>query len=183
MRNLVLAIAATAGATSILFLLLRRHRKAAGPVAHVENGFEFTVHAPLRRAAVLFGGSGERAWGGGRWNPRFLYPQPERDQPGEVFTVAHGHVRSTWVNTAFDLDAGHLQYVYVVPDVQAAIIDVHLAPKDESSTSVRVLYRRTALDPAQNDHVTELGRHDRDSGKQWEAAIEEHLRSGVLAAP
>ena len=106
-------------AAALAILLHLRRRDAKGPVAHVENGFEFTVHAPYDKVAPLFGAHGERAWAGEHWDPQFLHPQPAQDVVGEVFTVAHGHTRATWVNTAFDLQSGHMQYVYVIPDVQA----------------------------------------------------------------
>jgi hypothetical protein len=147
------------------------------PVVHVENAFEFTVDAPFETTAPLFGGSSERKWGQGKWNPQFLYPQPERDAPGAVFLVGHGHTQSTWVNTAYDLAAGRFQYVCFVPDAQVAVVDVQVASETPSRTKVKVVYRRTALDPAFNDHVAALGSQDLRSGPDWSEAIDESLRS------
>jgi len=114
----------------VLFLHLRMRGNTQGAVVHVENEFEFTVRAPYDKVAPLFGAHGERAWGGEDWDPRFLHPQPAQDLEGEVFTVAHGHKSATWVNTAFDLQTGHVQYVYVLPDTQAVLIDIHLQRDD-----------------------------------------------------
>src|ERR1041384_4853461 len=115
-------------AVAIMFLIhLRSRRNSAGPVIHVENAFEFNVRAPYDKVAPLFGAHGERAWAGENWDPQFLHPQPARDIEGEVFTVAHGHTHATWVNTAFDLQSGHMQYVYVIPEVQAVLINVQLS--------------------------------------------------------
>src|SRR5215468_10658349 len=115
MKFYVLTSLIVLAAATVVFIHLRNRRSVKGPVTHVENGFEFTVHAPYDKVAPLFGAHGERAWGGADWDPQFLHPQPARDVAGEVFSVAHGHGRSTWVNTAFDLETGHVQYVYVVP--------------------------------------------------------------------
>src|SRR6185369_2960692 len=133
-----------------VFLHLRMRRNPQGPVVHVENGFEFTVRASYDKVAPLFGAHGERAWGGEDWDPRFLHPQSAQDLEGEVFTVAHGHGNATWVNTAFDLQSGHVQYVYVIPDTQAVLIDIHLKHDDPAKTGVKVLYERTALQPRFN---------------------------------
>ena len=167
----------TAGA-GIYFHL---HRwQANGPVVHVENGFEFTVRAPYDKVAPLFGAHGERAWAGERWDPQFLYPSPAQDVEGEVFTVAHGHTHAIWVNTAFDLQAGHMQYVYVIPDVQAVLIDVRLQHDDPAKTGVKVRYERTALTSRFNEHIREMGRKkDGASAAEWQAAIEKCL--GVRA--
>ena len=161
---------------ALLYFHLRPVHASSSTVAHVENGFEFTVKAPLKTAAPLFGSFAERSWGRD-WDPQFLYPQPPHDVRGEVFTVAHGHLLSTWVNTAFDLDGGHIQYVYVVPEVQAVLIDIRLQQKDAHTTAAKVVYQRTALVPALNDHVIELGRKDLESGKEWESQINGYLQA------
>ena len=164
-------------AAGLLAVHLRGQAAAAGPVARTTNSFEFTVHAPFKTVVPLFGAWEERAWAGGHWDPHFLYPLPERDQAGEVFTVAHRQGHSIWVNTLFDLEAGRIQYVYVVPEAQVAVIDVYARPLDASTTSVKVVYQRTALDPALNDHIREQGRHDAASGPEWESAINSYLKA------
>lgn len=158
-----------------LFFHLRSRRGAEGLVVHVENGFEFTVHAPYQDVFPLFGAHGERAWGGADWDPQFLYPQPAQDRQGEVFKVAHGHTHATWINTAFDPESGHVQYVYVVPDAQAVLIDIHLRQASASTTAVKVVYQRTALGPDWNDHITEMGDKDRQAGAEWQGAVEKYL--------
>jgi hypothetical protein len=176
-RNLVAHGAAMAVAAFAAHVYWRHYHRSRDPVVHVENGFEFTAHGPYDKVAPLFGGWRELACAGGHWNPQFLYPTPVKDVRGEVFTVAHGHARSTWINTAFDLDAGHVQYVYVIPDAQAVVIDVRLTRKDASNTGVKVIYERTALDARLNRHVSDLGQKDSQMGPEWEKDIDEYLRS------
>lgn len=145
-----------------------------GPPYHVRTEFEFLVHAPYSVAAPLFGPQGERAWASDSWNPLFMYPQPARDIPGAVFQVSHGHHNSTWVNTAFDLEQGHIQYVYVIPEMMVTLIDLHLS-KTADATDVHVAYERTALSAAANEHVREFGEADRNNGKTWGNDIERYL--------
>jgi len=158
-----------------LIFHLRKPVSAAGPVLHVENGFESTVRAPYDKVAPLFGAHGERAWAGEDWDPQFLHPLPPADVEGEVFTVPHGHTHATWVNTAFDLQTGYMQYVYVIPDVQAVLIDVRLQHDDPAKTGVKVFYERTALQTRFNDHIREMGRKDSLSAKERQTAIEKYL--------
>jgi hypothetical protein len=174
---LIIALAIAAAGAVVFFHLHSRHGSgSAGPVVHVENAFEFTAHGPYKVVAPLFGAWGERAWGGDHWKPQFLYPQPAHDVPGEVFTVAHSHLRSTWVNTALDLEMGHIQYVYVIPDAQTVLIDIHLQPLDASATDVKVVYQRTALNSDFNAHVAKLGEEDRNSAQEWQSAIDRYLQ-------
>lgn len=145
------------------------------PPIQVENSFDFAVHGDFAQIAPLFGGYAERAWGGDQWRPHFVYPQPPHDVPGEVFTTAHGHNTVYWVNTAMDLDAGHFQYVYVMPDFQTTVIDVHLTRSAKREVAVHVTYKRTALQSQLNDHIVELGNKDRESGKEWQTGIQAFL--------
>jgi hypothetical protein len=172
---IVISVLLLTAVVILAFLHFHSRRDSAGPVVHVENGFEFVAHGPYKIVAPLFGASAERVWAEG-WNPMFRYPSPERDTFGEVFTVAHSHLKSVWVNTALDLETGHVQYVYVIPDAQAVLIDIHLHEKDPSNTGVKVVYQRTALNPSFNAHVTKLGNDDRNMGNEWQTSIDGFLR-------
>lgn len=145
-------------------------------VVRVDNRFEFVVRAPCEQVAPLFGAWAERAWAGPDWNPRFLVPDPPRDQEGMVFLLPHEDSTSVWVNTVFDLDRGVIQYVYVLPEIQAVVIDIRLSRQGAEATAAWVRYRRTALDPRQNARVLELGRRDAHSGPEWAADIEACLK-------
>jgi hypothetical protein len=142
---------------------------------HVRNRFEFSVGAPPDEVTPLFGAHRERAWSPG-WDPRFVYPQPAEDRPGEVFTVTRGGHTSTWINTAFDLEAGHIAYAYVVPDAMAVSIDIRTSADGPARTRVEVIYERTALSAETNDHVRRQGELDAGAGAHWQQAIEECLR-------
>ena len=144
-------------------------------VAHVRNTFEFTVRAPQRLVAPLFGAHRERAWAQG-WNPEFLYPLPPEDKPGVVFQVTHEGRTSTWITTVFEPETGHIQHVYFVPGAMTALIDIRLVPTSPAETRVQVAYERTALAPDYNAHVEHLGESDAKSGPHWQAAIDDYFR-------
>ena len=148
---------------------------AADFPAHVSSSFQFVVRAPLTRAAALFGPEGERCWAGPHWNPEFLYPQPGKDVQGAVFTVQRGPHNSVWVNTFFDPAGGRMQYVSFIPETLVFTVDVQLTALDAASTRVEVTYARTALDAAANDDVQAMGKRDRESGPEWQQAIESCL--------
>jgi hypothetical protein len=150
--------------------------KPAAQPLHVRNTFDFTVHAPQGAVAPLFGAHLERQWAEG-WDPQFVYPRPAEDIAGEVFTVNHGAHTSTWVNTALDFEKGHIQYVYVIPDAMAVLIDIRLTAAGTAETHVAVTYERTALSPDLNDRVRKQGEADARSGPHWKQAIEGYLAS------
>jgi hypothetical protein len=132
------------------------------------------VDAPFDQVAPLFGAHEERNWEPD-WNPQFIYPIPAHDQQGMVFTVPKGQFTSVWVNTAFDLEAGHIQYAYVLEDAMTTLIDIHLTRESAQKTAVTVVYERTALLPEANEHVQRFAKDDERTGKEWEEAINGHL--------
>ena len=144
-------------------------RRTTGGAARTDHAFRFVARGSLAATFPLFGAWGERAWAGPSWQPRFLHPDPPRDEEGAVFTLARGRwSEATWVNTAFDAAAGRIQYVYVVPGVQAALIDLRLAEGPGAATTlVEVRYRRTALARRWNEQVRRLGVQDASASEDW----------------
>jgi hypothetical protein len=147
---------------------------APAPCLHTETRFHITVPAPYEEASLIFGPEGERVWAGEEWDPYFLYPLPARDEEGAVFTLHHGPMQVTWINTAFDLPGRHIQYVYFLPGVMVTLIDLRFQPAG-ASTGVDVRYARTALSPDGNEHVQEFTRHDQKSGRHWQEGIDAWL--------
>lgn len=110
-------------------------------------------------------------------------PVATHDQAGMVFRVEHGEHSSIWINTAFDLAAGHIQYVYVLNDAMTTLIDIHLTRESADRTAVIVVYERTALLPEANEHVQHFAKGDEKSGKEWEDAINGYLAKSQTHAP
>ncbi len=168
MMTLIAAAGLTAAAVA---------QRQTAPVAllHTETGFELTVPLSSAETAPLFGPEGERAWCGPDWDPQFIHPQPAKDVQGAVFTVQHGALKMVWVNTQLDTDARHFQYVYFVPEMMVATIDVRFTPVDAKLTKVNVVYTRTALSEEGNRHVTEMTEQDKRAGIEWQEMIEKSL--------
>ena len=135
----------------------------------------------MEKAAPLFGADEERKWAPD-WNPRFVYPNPAHDQQGMIFQVAHGSYTSTWVNTAFDLAGGHIQYAYVLNGAMVTTIDIRLYREGAETTGVTVVYERTALLPEANEHVQHFAKGDEKAGKEWEAADQRVLRKSLAVS-
>ena len=146
---------------------------AAEALLHTDETFEFRVEAPPRAAFELFGAEREREWAPG-WSPRFFWPAPAQDRAGMVFAVEHAGQSAIWVNSAFDPDAGHVQYVYVLPAVVATLIDIRVAPEG-AGTRVQVRYERTALSEGAQERVAHLAAHDRSAGPEWSHHIAQAL--------
>ncbi|PWB72810.1 hypothetical protein C3F09_06060 [candidate division GN15 bacterium] len=148
---------------------------------HVRNSFTFSVAAAFEHTVPLFGAHAERVWARDDWNPQFLYPVPAKDVPGAVFTLDREGRQSIWINTAFDLQAGHVAYVSVVTGEVITSIDILVRPVDTGHSHVEVVYERTALSPGAVHHVHQLGKHDALAGPEWEESIAKALPGWLKA--
>lgn len=146
---------------------------------HTDEKFAFTTNAAMEQVAPLFGADKERMWAP-EWNPQFIYPFPAGDEEGMVFAVAHQHLRSTWINTAYDTKNGRFQYVYLIPDEMVTMITIRLTPQ-ENKTRVDVDYQRTALNSEANSHVRHMALGDRNAGPDWDKWINGSL--GKVGSP
>ena len=89
--------------------------------------------------------------------------------------MSHGTHNTVWVNTLFDQEARHFQYVYFLPEIMVATVDVRFKSIDAGTTQVNVVYTRTALTPDANEHVAKMSEDDRKKGKEWQQAIDTYL--------
>ena len=163
---------------AIISTTLAAQEAASGPLNHTRTEFHFVANASFEQAAPLFGAHEERKWSPD-WNPQFVYPQPAHDQAWMVFKIMHGQHEAIWVNTAFDLAAGHIQYTYILNDAMATLIDIHLTREGAQKTGVAVVYERTALIPEANEHVQHFAKGDERAGKEWEEAINGYLEKNA----
>jgi hypothetical protein len=169
MKNFLFCAAAAAGMSVAGY---SQNPSAPPDRLRVRTSFEFVVHAPYAETAPLFGPEGERVWVGKHWDPQFIYPLPARDEEGMVFTLRRGPHSEIWVNTLFDVEAQHFQYVYYLADLVLTTIDLRFKPLDQSNTQVNVVYTRTALTPEGNQHVTAMSEADQRADKEWAQKID-----------
>jgi hypothetical protein len=112
---------------------------------------------------------------GKHWDPQFVHPQPAHDEEGAVFTLSRGSVSEVWVNTLFDVEGRHFQYVYFMADLLVTTVDVRFKPIDDSRTQVNVVFSRTALTPEGNERVTAMSEVDKVADKEWSRKINAYL--------
>jgi hypothetical protein len=175
MKPAISAAVVITGAAAMAGSALGQSAALSSHLHRTQTAFDLTVRLPYAQAAPLFGPEGERPWAGKHWDPQFLYPQPGHDEQGAVFTVNHGTVTATWVNTLFDIESHHFIYAYFIPGIMVTIIDVRFTVIDPPGTGVHVVYTRTALTPEGNHHVDALTENDKSAAQDWQAEIDNYL--------
>jgi hypothetical protein len=128
---------------------------------------ELTVPLPGEQAMELFTPEGERRWAEG-WDPH--YPDAtRREEPGAVFTTAHGHHASTWIMA--DRAPHRIRYARVAHEATAGTITVERVESSERFTRVRVTYDLTALTPDGAAWLDAFAAGYDDYIASWEAEI------------
>ncbi len=145
-----------------------------GPLLRTREQFALVADAPFEVTWPLFGADKERLWAPD-WDPIFVWPEKAEDREGMVFKIRHQDQTAVWVNTALNRSERRIQYVYVIPDALVTVITLELTPIGHS-TSVEVVYERTALAESANAIVKDMAASDRVAGKQWSQQINAHLR-------
>jgi hypothetical protein len=143
-------------------------RRAAESDRRVKLSGVVRVPVELPGALSLFTPLGERVWAHG-WDPQLLDPCDDDSQPGNVFEVPHGGVRSVWM--VCRCEPGQLiQYARVVPGRTAGTIMVTLAPSRSGSVA-RVDYDLTALTDVGVAEINEFAEGYQRYLAEWEVAI------------
>jgi hypothetical protein len=141
--------------------------------------FSFVASSGYAVVFPLFGAHKERVWATG-FDPQFVYPVPPHDEVGMVFATVQDDLSRVWVNTAFDASTGHVQYVYWIADVMTALIDIQVTNSGGPTTSVHVVYERTALRPDANERVRHMAHLDANSGPHWANMINGYLATAAV---
>ena len=173
MKGLFTLVAAAAMAAPVL----SQTALPPEPCLHFQTRFSVVIHAPYAETAPLFGPIAEGAWLGSFWSPKFIYPQPAKDVEGAVFTTSDGKLTTVWINTLFDLDARHIHYVHIVPELELETIDLRFTSIDSATTQVDAVFTRTALTTQGNEHVARMSKEDQERGETWRQAIGNYLAS------
>lgn len=150
------------------------------PLTQAVQSFTFRLHAPAAEALPLFGPVREAEWEP-HWTPQFLHQSGGAQAAGAVFTISGPHSGVLWVLTDYDVEAGRVAYVTIVPDRVLTEIQIRVAPDGSRPTACRatVTYRKSALSADGNDVVRQMdaawAAHQQP---HWEEAINKVLDKG-----
>jgi hypothetical protein len=77
-----------------------------------------------------------------------------------------------WLLTAYDVQAGRVEYVFVTPGFTANQIRIQVRPDGDGHCKALVTYRHSALTLEGNEEVEKLDKHWAEQQRlHWEGAI------------
>jgi len=154
---------------------------AAGAAALEQRTQSFTLmlKGSVAEVTPLFGPVREAEWAP-TWTPRFIYPAEGAQREGVVFTTASVNGKERlWLLTAYDVQEGRVEYVFVTPGFTANEIKIRVVPDGEKQCKATITYRHSALAPEGDEEVAKLDGHWAEQQRlHWETAINAALAKG-----
>ncbi len=136
------------------------------------QSFTIVLNGSATDVTTLFGPVREAEWAPD-WKPHFIHPSEPAQREGAVFTTKSANgIERLWLLTSYDVDRGHVEYVFVTPGFTANEVKIQVVPESEKRCKATITYRHSALAPEGNVEVEKLNDHwAAEQRVHWEAAI------------
>jgi hypothetical protein len=136
------------------------------------QSFTINLKGSIAEVTPLFGPVREAEWAPS-WKPRFLHPAQDAQAEGAVFTtVASNGKERLWLLTAYDVDAGRVEYVFIAPGFTANEIKILVRPDGDRQCKATITYRHSAIAPKGNEEVEKLSpQWAQQQRAHWETAV------------
>ena len=143
------------------------------------ESFTINLNGSVADVTPLFGPVREAEWAPS-WKPHFLHhPAQGAQAEGTIFTTAANGKERLWLLTAYDVNEGRVEYVFIAPGFTANEIKIHVVPDGDRHCKATITYRHSALAPEGNAEVEKLGPHwAEEQHAHWESAINAALEKG-----
>ena len=155
--------------------------QAVGPGALKQRtqSFIINLNGSVADVTPLFGPIREAEWAPG-WTPRFVHPRQGAQREGAIFTsVSSNGTGRLWLLTAYDVQEGRVEYVFIAPGFTANEIKIRVLPDGDRRSKATITYRHSALAPEGNREVEKLNGHWAEQQRvHWETAINDALAKG-----
>jgi hypothetical protein len=144
------------------------------------QSFTIALKGSVAEVTPLFGPVHEAEWASS-WRPRFIHPREGSQGEGVVFTTASADGRERlWLLTAYDVQGGRVEYVFVTPGFTANEIKIKVVSEGEKQCQATIMYRHSALAPEGNTEAAKLDAQWAEQQRvHWETAINAALRRGA----
>jgi len=163
-----------------MFIQLPASRSASAEVLEQRTqSFTINLRGSVADVTPLFGPVREAEWAP-NWKPRFLHPALGAQSEGAVFTsVSSNGTERLWLLTAYDVNEGRVEYVFIAPGFTANQIKIRVVPNGDGQCKATITYRHSALAPGGNDEVEKLNPHWAEQERvHWGRAINGTLAKG-----
>ncbi len=116
------------------------------------------------------------------WEYKMIHSKSGLIEQDCVFsTPHHSEFDTIWQVTQYDKENYKIEFIRLSPNENIVKINIHLKEIDSKTTQANISYQHSALNPEQNDFITnELEKSFEQSMNWWEKSINHYLATGEM---
>ncbi len=146
----------------------------------VSHTYTQTINGTLNEIMPLYCPVRELEWCE-NWNPKVVYSNSGLAEIDCIFTTSHGETDVVWIVTDYDIEKGHVQMFYHVPEVLVTKLEIQATPITEDITKVVLMYSKTSLSETGDKVLEEFTKEEYDiMMDSWEKAMNHFLTTGDM---
>ncbi len=142
--------------------------------------YEQTINGSIETIMPLYCPVRELEWCE-NWNPEKVISKSGVVEKDCIFITTHGKHEVTWIVTDYNIERGHVEMYYLVPDVIVTKLEIQLAYLSKEKSKAVITYSKTALGETGNQVLEEYSKESYDiMMDSWEKAMNHFLKSGEM---
>lgn len=122
----------------------------------------------------------EAEWVDG-WAGKPVYSVSGYAEENGLFSTEHaGEEDTLWFVTRRDTAAHEIEFVYFVPHLQVARLNIRVVPRSADKSTIDVRYIRTGISDAGNESVLKSEARFESMMNEWETSLNHYMKTGHL---
>ena len=146
----------------------------------VSYTYEQTINGKIKEIMPLYCPVRELDWCE-NWNPKIVYSNSGLVEKDCVFITSHGEDDVVWIVTDYDIDKGHVEMFYHMPNVLVTKLEIQVSSITEEKTKAVLTYSKTSLSELGDRVLAEFTKEEYDiMMDSWEKAMNYYLETGEM---
>ena len=146
----------------------------------ISHTYEHTINGTVEEIMPLYCPVREVDWCEG-WNPKVVYSNSGLVEKDCIFITSHGDDNFVWVVTDYDIEKGHVEMVYLIPNVLVTKLEIRLTPISKEITKAEITYSKTSLVEIGEKVLEKFTKEEYDiMMDSWEKAMNHYLKTGEM---
>jgi hypothetical protein len=143
----------------------------------ISHTYEQTINGSIKEIMPLYCPVREMDWCE-NWSPKAVYSNSGLVEKDCIFITSHGETDIVWIVTDYDIEKGHVEMVYLVPEVLVTKLEIQLTPITEDMTKALITYSKSSLSEMGNKVLEEFTKKEYDiMMDSWEKAMNHYLKT------
>jgi len=146
----------------------------------VSHTYTQTINAGIKDIMPLFCPVRELDWCES-WNPKVVFSQSGLVEKDCIFITEQGETEVVWIVTDYDINKGHVEMFYHVPEVLITKLEIQLSAINSKQSKAVITYSKTSLSTLGNKLLNAFTKESYDTMMDsWEKAMNHYLRTGTM---